>query len=377
MSDVLHPSSHGSDNIKHVVMWQLKEQAEGSPKQENAARIKASLEGLIQVIPVIEDLEVGINLSHSGVAYDVVLTVTFADSVAIRSFQEHPAHQDVAAFIAKVSLSQHVVDYDSRVHPCDCLRALIRNEKTLVMPDAYDALSAMLIERAGFPAVQCSGYSMALAAGLSDEGRLGRDYNIQNTRQIVEAVTVPVMADGEDGYGAPEQVGETVWKFLEAGAAGINIEDQILDGDSDVRVIERPLMEAKLRNARQAADRFGPGRLVINARTDCLRAGPDRDRQLGKAAERANAYLEAGADMVFVPYVTTLNEVAFLQREIVGPLSIAAGLHYNIEHFNVTDLCNLGIARVSLPTTVICAAMEHMKQVLYRIKRTGRFDNGD
>ncbi len=362
------PSSH---RLKHVAMWRLREQAEGASRRTNGDKVKTKLELLAQKIPDIAEIEVGLNLDASHGDYDVVLTVTFEDNAALRHFQENPLYLDVTAYIAKVSDAHHTVDYDRRVHPSDCLRSLIQDDATLVMPDAYDALSAQLIERAGFPAVQCSGYSMAMAAGLADECRLTRDYNLQMTRQIVDAVSVPVMADGEDGYGDAEQVGETVWKFLEAGVAGINLEDQILDGDRMTRVLDRNAMAAKLHRAREAADRFGTVRPVINARTDVLRAGPDRERQLQKAAQRANAYLDAGADLVFVPYVETCREAAYLKKAVAGPLSIAAGLSYNMEQFSVAQLCALGVARVSLPTFVICTAMHRMKQALATLRRTG------
>lgn len=360
-----------SDRVKHVAMWRLREQAEGASRRTNGGKVKTKLELLSQKIPDIVELEVGLNLDASAGDYDVVLTVTFDGNAALRHFQENSIYQDVKAEIAKVSDAHHAVDYDRRVHPSDRLRELIQEDTTLVMPDAYDALSAQLIERAGFPAVQCSGYSMAMAAGLADECRLTRDYNLHMTRQIVNAVSVPIMADGEDGYGDAEHVGETVWKFLEAGVAGINLEDQILDGDPLVRVLDRNAMTAKLRRAREAADRFSAVRPVINARTDVLRAGPDRERQLHKAAQRANAYLDVGADLVFVPYVETYREAAYLKKEIAGPLSIAAGLSYNMEHLSVAQLCALGVARVSLPTFVICTAMHRMKQALATLRRTG------
>jgi 2-methylisocitrate lyase-like PEP mutase family enzyme len=372
-SAIMHDSTSPQSNhrLKHVAMWRLREQAEEASKRVNAARAKVRLEGLKQQIPEIVDLEVGLNLDRSAGDYDLVLTVSFGSDEALRDFLENPAYQEVTAFMDRISDDCHAVGYDRRVHPSDRLRALIQAKPTLVMPDAYDALSAQLIERAGFSAVQCSGYSMALAAGLADECRLTRDYNLQLTRQIVQAVSVPVMADGEDGY---EDVGETVWKFMEAGIAGINLEDQILGGDSVVRVQDRQLMIGKLQHARKAADRFSSARLVINARTDVLRAGPDRERQLEKAAQRANAYLDAGADLVFVPYVETYREAAILKKAVAGPLSVAAGLSYNMEHFSVAQLCELGVARVSLPTFVICAAMHRMKQALAALRRTGQFD---
>ncbi len=105
------------------------------------------------------------------------------------------------------------------------LRELLTSGDTLVMPDAYDPLSARIIESVGFKAVQCSGYSFALAACCPSEAEFGLQRNLALTRSIVEAVQVPVMADGEDGFGDPPMVVETVRAFVRAGVAGINIED--------------------------------------------------------------------------------------------------------------------------------------------------------
>ena len=99
------------------------------------------------------------------------------------------------------------------------LRELITSPEILIMPDAYDPLSARLIETVGFQAVQCSG-SMSLAAGCSSEAALGLERNLAMTRAIVEAVDVPVMADGGDGFGDPAVVADTVRAFLRVGVAG-------------------------------------------------------------------------------------------------------------------------------------------------------------
>ena len=96
------------------------------------------------------------------------------------------------------------------------LRELLKNERPLVMPDAYDGLSARLIQLAGFKAVQCSGFSMGLASQAAPEQDVDLQRNLAITRDIVRAVTIPVMADGEDGFGPPAVVYETVGAFIDA-----------------------------------------------------------------------------------------------------------------------------------------------------------------
>lgn len=231
------------------------------------------------------------------------------------------------------------------------------SEKTLVMPDAYDPISARIIEHAGFKAVQCSGYSMSIAACYQSEAELSVTENVAITHKIATSVNVPVMADGEDGYGDPEAVRHTIREFINAGVAGINIEDLIPSRTGGCRIVESELMVEKLIAAREAAVAEGNPDLIINARTDALRAFSTRSDGLKEGVMRANRYLEAGADLAFICYTATLDEVKTLAREICGPISIAAGQPYNIREFTVEDLREQGVARVSLPTLAIMSAI--------------------
>jgi 2-methylisocitrate lyase-like PEP mutase family enzyme len=244
------------------------------------------------------------------------------------------------------------------------LRELIKPGATLVMPDAYDALSAGLIERMGFQAVQCSGFSIALAACCRQEASLGLEENLRVTRHIVEAVSVPVMADGEDGFGDCSQVGQTVRRYIEIGAAGMNIEDQVLKSPGQARgVIDCQAMVDKIIAARSAASDAGDATFFINSRTDALVAAQDRAAGLEQAIERANCYLQAGGDLAFVVGVSTLEEACTLVREIAGPVSIAAGMPYNMG-LSIAELKRCGVARVSLPTLAVLASIQAMTQVL-------------
>ena len=163
------------------------------------------------------------------------------------------------------------------------LRRLLTSPDTLVMPDAYDPLSARLIESIGFKAVQCSGYSFALATGCPSEAALGIEKNLAITKAIVEAVDVPVMADGEDGFGDPSVVAETIRAFIRVGVAGINIEDQVLGEPAPKQVVDRSLMIEKIKAARQAAQEEGLPELVINGRTDALAVTSDRNKGMDEA----------------------------------------------------------------------------------------------
>ncbi len=255
------------------------------------------------------------------------------------------------------------------------LRKALSNGSPLIMPDAYDALSAKMIERAGFDAVQCSGFSMALAGYCKLEETLGRQDNLDITRRIIEAVSVPVMADGEDGYGDLPQVAETVRLFIEAGAAGINIEDQNLNGPEDFGPIAPPeIMIEKIGAARDARAAMGCPSFVLNARTDALALSEDRQDGLLKAAGRAGDYLDAGADLAFIVGVQTLEEAEWLIGEVDGPLSLTVGLPYNLETLPLDGLMALKPARISLPLLPLMAAMGGLETLLEEVKQ-GRMDH--
>lgn len=255
----------------------------------------------------------------------------------------------------------------------DSLRDLLNSPETLVMPDAYDPLSARIIESLGFKAVQCSGYSFALAACCPSEAAFGFERNLAVTKSIVEAVQVPVMADGEDGFGDPPVVAETVRAFVRAGVAGINIEDQVLGQLGPKRVIDRSLMIEKIRAAREAARQEGQPDLIINGRTDALSVAADRSDGLNESITRANLYLEAGADLAFVTGVATIAEAKTLVDGIHGPLSVAAGMPYNIKTMSIAALTACGVRRVSLPVVAIFSAIQAIRRTLIALRDSQDF----
>jgi PEP phosphonomutase and related enzymes len=250
----------------------------------------------------------------------------------------------------------------------ELLRDLILDKETLIMPNAYDPISARMIENAGFKAVQCSGYSFSIQAAYPRESVVTLEDNLEWTRWIVEAVDVPVMADAEDGYGDVKTIPETVEKFMELGVAGLNLEDQILGKPGPLEIIDQELMVQKITLAREAAEVEGNPDLVINGRTDALNSTPDREGALNVAIERANAYLDAGATMAFVVYAATLEEVQTITREVKGPVTIAAGMPYNLQNFSIDDLKECGVARVSLPSLLIYSSLKGMQSALDHVK---------
>ena len=248
------------------------------------------------------------------------------------------------------------------------LRELLKTEKPLVMPDAYDPISAKIIENAGFKAVQCSGYSFSIASGYPRESDLSLEENLEQTRRIVNAVEVPVMADAEDGYGNPETVSATVKQFIDVGTAGLNIEDQVSGQTDPLQIVNSELMCEKIVVARETAEAESKKDFVINGRTDALKSTLNREKGLNIAIERANLYLDAGSDLTFITYVETLDEVKTIKKEVKGPVSIAAGMPYNLRNFSIKDLSENGVERVSLPTLLIYSHLKALEKALNYVK---------
>ena len=187
------------------------------------------------------------------------------------------------------------------------LRQLLNAEPPLIVPFAYDAFSAKLIEAAGFPAAGISGSSVAASAfGLPDVGLLSREDVVGQSRRIAAAVNIPVFADADTGYGGPLQAAHTVRAMEDAGLAGLFMEDQEdpkrcahLAG-TVVIPIEDMLGKLKAAlGARRDKD------FVIIARTDAV-----EPEGVEGAAKRARAYLDAGADMAFFAGPSTVDEMA-------------------------------------------------------------------
>lgn len=251
------------------------------------------------------------------------------------------------------------------------LKDLLDSESTLVVPDAYDGMSAKIIEQIGFEAVQCSGYSFSLSKKYKKESLITLDENILITKSIVNSVDVPVFADAEDGYGSGDIFLSNITKFVKTGIAGINIEDQNLwSGYTNELLL--PLTES-INRIKILKDNFPD--LILNARTDALSVSKDKKKGIKEAIKRSNTFYENGANLCFITGVSTKEEIKLLKNEISGPISIAAGLPYNMNNFDISDCIDLEIARVSLPSVMIYAAIKAQYDMLKTIKQSGSFND--
>ena len=220
-----------------------------------------------------------------------------------------------------------------------------------VLPNAWDAGSARVLEQVGFAAVATTSAGIAWSCGLPDGGALGREQMLEQVGRIVAAVSVPVTADLEAGYGnSPDEVGRTVARAAELGAVGANLEDAadgVLFGIGEA--VER------IAAARAAAPR---DTFVLNARTDTYFAATTSDA-FAETVERAVRYVEAGADCVFVPGVVEADTIRRLAAAVPGPLNVVAGLANTID---AGTLFSLGVRRVSLGGSLARTALSVLER---------------
>ncbi len=247
------------------------------------------------------------------------------------------------------------------------LRELIRAPKILVMPGAHDVLSARLFETLGFPAIQGTSGGIAAVYGLQDNELLGRERTVAIYREMAAAVSVPLNADGERGYGGPEAMAETVRQFVMAGCAGMNVEDSNPHATgSPMTLVPLEAHLAKIRAIMEARRALG-SEFFLNARVDVLGTVRDYKDGMAEAIRRGNAYAEAGADCIFIFRPPDAEGIRALVREIKAPLSILA----TPDSPPVPELEALGVARVSYGTAFTRAAITTVKRLAEELLRTG------
>jgi 2-methylisocitrate lyase-like PEP mutase family enzyme len=193
------------------------------------------------------------------------------------------------------------------------LKNLIQKEKYLMVPGVYDAVSARLAEQAGFPVVYIGSYATAASQyGLPDDGMVNLTQMVDKARTVVNATNIPVIGDGENGFTFAANIWTTVQAFEQAGVSAIHIEDHEFGKHTDLPKVILPMeqMVGKIRAAVSA--RQDPNFLII-ARTDIMSSTGNPD----DAVKRANAYIEAGADMVF-PTGVPLDKMKELRSQIKG-----------------------------------------------------------
>jgi 2-methylisocitrate lyase-like PEP mutase family enzyme len=250
------------------------------------------------------------------------------------------------------------------------LLSLHRPGRPVILVNAWDAASARILEKAGSAAIATTSAGVAFACGYPDGERIPRDRMLAAVARICASVSLPVTADVEAGYGdSPEAAEKTALGVVDAGAIGMNLEDGT--GRPDAPLADLALQVEKIRAVKEAGRLRGVP-IVLNARTDVFldRVGPESGR-LGEALRRGEAFRDAGADCVFVPGVNDPATVAELVRRLGCPVNVLAGAGSP----PIAELAKLGVARVSLGSGPMRAAMTLVRRLAEEVLTKGTYSS--
>jgi 2,3-dimethylmalate lyase len=242
------------------------------------------------------------------------------------------------------------------------LRKAIMERRAVVVPGCHDALSAKVIEKSGFEAIQVSGFGVAGSLlGKPDVGLVQMRDVLDITWNIAQAVSLPVMADVDTGGGNAINAASLTERLIEMGLAGMNIEDQVFPKRcghmAGKEVIPAEEMAGKVRACAKVRDRLDTD-FIINSRTDAYAVSG-----LEEAIRRCDLYLESGADLAFIDGIGGRRDIETAVRSIRGPLSVNlmdAVTGVKTELIPVPELAQMGVGRVSIPVASILVSLKSL-----------------
>jgi 2-methylisocitrate lyase-like PEP mutase family enzyme len=250
----------------------------------------------------------------------------------------------------------------------EAFRAMHDRSRILVLPNAWDAMSARIVEEAGARAIATTSAGVAWSIGYADGQATPRDEMMEAIARITRVASVAVTADIEAGYATDtRELSETIRRVIDAGAVGINLEDSNHAGPDPLYDVE--IAVERIRIARESANGTGVP-LVINARVDVyLRGVGDPDSRFDHAVRRANAYHRAGADCLFLPGVARPADIERLIAALDGPLNLLSvpGIP------TVPELQRFGVARFSVGGRLSLAAYSKARQATTELLDTGTY----
>jgi 2-methylisocitrate lyase-like PEP mutase family enzyme len=249
------------------------------------------------------------------------------------------------------------MDFHTEAQKAEQFRKMHHCPKMLVLANAWDVVSARILEECRHPAIATSSAAVAFSLGYPDGQRISRDEMLDVVGRIARAVRVPVTADLEAGYGTTaKDISDTTKAAIEAGAIGMNLEDA---SDDENSLVALQLQVEKIRAIRETAKSLGVP-FVLNARTDVYLSsiGPEATR-FEHTVERLLAYRDAGADCLFAPGLHDKETISKLVKAVAAPLNILI----TPQCPSLTELEKIGVARVSTGSTVMRAALRVVKRI--------------
>jgi 2-methylisocitrate lyase-like PEP mutase family enzyme len=251
----------------------------------------------------------------------------------------------------------------------ESFRAMHSAPPLLLLPNAWDPMSARQFEAASFAAIATTSGGVAWDLGYADGEKAPWQEIVAATARIVRSVRVPVTADIEAGYGdTPEQVSRSITEILQTGVVGFNLEDGTPRPDMPVRPLEDAV--ARIRAARQAADAAGVP-AVINGRIDLyLKNVGDAESRFEETVRRAKAYRAAGADCIYPFGFIDIGTIARLAKAIDGPINVVARKGAP----PAADFERAGVARITIASGATLAVMSLIKKIGAELHATRKFD---
>jgi 2-methylisocitrate lyase-like PEP mutase family enzyme len=251
----------------------------------------------------------------------------------------------------------------------DAFRNMHHVPPLLVLPNAWDVVTARLFVKAGARAIATTSAGIAATLGYADGQNVPRELMMEAIARIANAVDVPVTADIESGYAdSPKELGESMRAVINAGAIGVNLEDATGDASQPLFALEEQI--GRIRAAREAADELNIP-VVINARTDVyLEKVGEPATRLAETVRRLNAYHQAGADCLFVPGVTDMPTLTQLVQSALGPLNVLAGQGMP----PVADLQHIRIARLSVGSAIMRATLAVARDAADELLQKGTYN---
>lgn len=254
------------------------------------------------------------------------------------------------------------------MNAADRLRQRLKAGGIIAAPGAPDSLSARLVEQAGFEAIYMTGFgATASRLGRPDIGLLTQTEMTTHARDMARAVSIPIIADADTGYGGPANIARTIEEYAQAGVAAIHLEDQVAPKRcgqlAGIKLIPAEENVRRLKCAIAARPAEGP---LIIGRTDAMPAiGPE------EAVRRALMYQDAGVDLVFVDGIKKISEVEIVARQVSGPKVVSIVDGNEATALTMRDLEEMGFAVVFYAVTALFSAARAMADALAVLKRDG------
>lgn len=251
-------------------------------------------------------------------------------------------------------------------HTAHRLRQMLNGPEMVVAPFVFDAFQARIAQAAGFQAVYMTGFGTAAARGFPDVGLLTMAEMVDNVRYIANAVEIPLVCDADTGYGNPVNVYRTVREYEAAGAAALHIEDQVWPKRCGFLAGKQVIpMEEMAPKVQAACDARRDSNFVIIARTDALAVNGWED-----VIRRTRAYRAAGADLIFVDGIKTLDDMKRYAKEL-GDLPLL----YNGQLLPVPEIATYGF-KLTIYTATLMAFYLRMRDAMQELKATGSIARG-